>query len=87
MNVLERVHSAIDKGGSTGLSLAVQPLRDAGVKPNMHVGDPKESFAGNPQKVIEWYAGSILDIADNEAFFAVNSWLNYFHVIREQVGG
>ena len=42
------------------------------VQPGVHVGN--KNIEG--EQIIEWYAGQILDIIDNKAWFAMNSIIN-----------
>jgi hypothetical protein len=71
----------VDACGVGGIAEAVKPLRVAlaarGLGPNCHVGIAKKrGYPLTPEETVEWYAGSLLDIVDNEAWWCVNSWLN-----------
>lgn len=74
-DTIRSVAETLDKSGPDKASDIVKPLRDLGITPNMHVGKPKEFFDDN-QHTLEWYAGAIVGIVDDQAWFAVNSWLN-----------
>lgn len=53
----------------------VQPLRDAGIEPNMKVGLEQEAYEEGRTRM-EWYAGQILDVVDSKSWLAVNSIVN-----------
>jgi hypothetical protein len=56
----------------------LQPLRDAlkkaGVEPGCHRGRTDMITGGD--ECVEWYAGEIIDIFNNNALYAVNSVIN-----------
>lgn len=77
-DVLQQVVTAID---STKPGPALDEIRamiaEAGITPNMHVGDPPESFEGDDRKTVEWILGNFADIIDSQAWYAMNSFINY----------
>lgn len=68
---VRRIARALDTASHDEVRALVAPLR-AFVQPNVHVGRTDMT----PDEVVEWYAGQILDIVDEEKWFAVNSWIN-----------
>ena len=50
-------------------------LKERGLEANCHQGKPSEFFT-NEELTIEWYAGQLLDIVDNQSWFAMNSFIN-----------
>jgi hypothetical protein len=71
-NVVREVVLTIDKGGPEEAKAEVERLR--GLIP---VGMPHRGKKNmTEQEVIEWYAGEIVDIVDNQAWFAMNSIIN-----------
>lgn len=67
---------ALDKAGTKDAKRIVEPIRtalaDRGLTPNCRVGQEDLSRS----EIIEWFAGQILDIVDNETWWCVNSLLN-----------
>jgi hypothetical protein len=57
---------------STAISQA-QKLKNVGIKANMNVDLGREL---TPRETLEWYAGSFVDIVEEGAWFAMNTWLN-----------
>jgi len=49
-------------------------FRKAGVVKNIHVGTDPNIFT--PRMKIEWYAGQLLDIVDQEGWVSMNSFIN-----------
>jgi len=72
--LLQRVAGAIDVAGPREVPALVQPLRDAGLTPDMHTEGGAREMTN--RETLEWYGGAILGIVEQEAWFAVNSWLN-----------
>jgi hypothetical protein len=60
------------EAGHEAVGRVISKLKDAGAIRNIHVG----SDAFSEDQITEWYAGQILDVLENEAFFAVNSLIN-----------
>ena len=50
-------------------------FKERGLEANCHQGKPSEFFT-NEELTIEWYAGQLLDIVDNQNWFAMNSFIN-----------
>jgi len=50
-------------------------LTNRGLGGNCHVGgDFSKDVDG--EMTLEWYAGALVDIYDNKAWYAMNSWIN-----------
>lgn len=63
----------IDSGGiATALSVA-KLFSEAGFVINAHLGYNGE---WTPRRTMEWYAGQLLSIVENESWFAMNSLVN-----------
>lgn len=74
MNLRETIKDVVeklDKGSPISALHTVEPLRKF-VKPHIHVG--RTEWSGD-QKA-EWYAGQLLAVVEEEAWFAMNSILN-----------
>ena len=72
--LIRAVALVIDNSNEVTIQDAIEPLKNVGIYANMHVGTPQEHFT--PRMVLEWYAGSIIDIVEKQSWFAVNSWIN-----------
>lgn len=66
----------LDRGGVNSAPAIVEPIRKAlaerGLGPDCHVG----VVGMGPDRALEWYAGQILSVVDQEAWYAVNSLIN-----------
>ena len=62
----------LDEGGMSAVENVKSKLTAAGAVRNIHVG--KKDFTSD--ETVEWYAGQILDILENQSWFAVNSLIN-----------
>ena len=66
----------IEKGGLTGIEAKTAMVRvalfDRGRAPGCHVGLGRDL---TPDETVEWYAGQLLDIVDNKAWFAMNPFI------------
>jgi hypothetical protein len=77
MTTTETVRSviaALDRSGPADVGTIVQPLRDLGIQPGVHVG--RTDMKPGSLEALEWYAGQILEVVDREAWFAMNSLIN-----------
>lgn len=67
---------ALDKSGVEGIEEVVAEVRSAlagrGQEPGCHVGNGQMS----EDEKVEWYAGQMLSIVDNQAWFAMNAYIN-----------
>lgn len=77
-NVIRDAASRIEKGYVTELHAAIKRFKDLGIHAQMHAGRGSEmdSSENGTRLKLEWFAGSLVDIADQNGLFAVNSWLN-----------
>jgi hypothetical protein len=71
--LVRAVVGRIDKGGPENIGMAIKPLRDAGITCGPFRG---EMAKVSPRHGLLWYAGEIIGIVEEEAWFAVNSWIN-----------
>ncbi len=71
-SVVRACISELDNGGLESVESVKTQLIAAGAVRNVHVG--KKDFT--PDEQVEWYAGQILDILENQSWFAVNSLIN-----------
>jgi hypothetical protein len=72
--LISNVVTVVDNSNEGTIEEAIKSLIDAGITANMHVGVPQENFT--QRMVLEWYAGSIINIVEKQSWFAVNSWIN-----------
>lgn len=49
-------------------------LQERGLEAGCHVGNP--GLAPGTDLCVEWYAGQLVEIFNNESYFAVNSFIN-----------
>ena len=81
--LVKQIAKEVDSiGPGATLLKAIQPLYDAGITPNMHVGVDSDKF--NNRMKVEWLGGSVLDIVENQAWFAMNSWINMVSILEEE---
>lgn len=76
--LMRQTVDALENSSPVDIETLVQPLREAGITPNVHVGkgdQMDESYEGR-KMMVEWYAGSLLDCVDKGAWFAINSIIN-----------
>lgn len=76
-SAIRRAIKALDSctiGDMNGVDTAHQILKDANVQVNIHLG--RNDLSDQPVETMEWYAGQILDVIENKAWFAVNSIIN-----------
>ena len=66
--IIRDVIANLENTNEAGALAAVEPLRLVPTRPPGPCTTPRE--------VLEWYAGQILDIVDNDRWFAVNSLIN-----------
>lgn len=71
-SVVRECINELDNGGMGVIESVKNKLTAAGAVRNIHVG--KKDFTSD--ETVEWYAGQILDILENESWFAVNSLIN-----------
>lgn len=77
-SVLENVVVELDKCDClVRTKQIVEPLRKY-VIAGCHVGNSNLNY----HKKLEWYAGQLLKIVDNEAWHVMNATLNFFDVIK-----
>jgi hypothetical protein len=69
-DLTREVVARLEKNGPEEARAIVHPLR-AYVAPGVHEGTRPTGEA-----VVEWYAGQLLQIVDDQAWFAMNSILN-----------
>jgi hypothetical protein len=70
---VRRIVKAIDEDPPDDVQELVAPLRARGIEPHVHVGRPGGSEAVTPELTVEWYAGQLLAIVDEGAWFAMDS--------------
>jgi 8-oxo-dGTP pyrophosphatase MutT (NUDIX family) len=58
-------------------------IEEAGITPGVHVGDPPETFDGDPVKTAEYLLGQWADGIDSKSPF-LNSFRNITHAWIEQ---
>lgn len=89
MEVLKQVVDLVDANGpdTPELATARALIAEAGCYPNMHVGEPKETFEGNQRKIAEWLMGNIADAIDRRQWAQMNSILNLAHCTVERSDG
>lgn len=71
-NELCKIVKKLDEGGTAKVSEVIQDLKNLGAVRNQHLGNKTLT----EDETVEWYAGQGLDILEESAFFAVNSWIN-----------
>lgn len=69
----------VDAGGISELEAVAEAFRAAGYKANEGVGTPCETA----EDKLRWYVGQGISMAEERAYFAVNSWVNYFDVLKD----
>jgi hypothetical protein len=62
----------LDSGGTATLGAVANRFRAVVPAGTPHRGKKDMSR----REVLEWYAGELVDISEQRAYFAVNSWLN-----------
>jgi len=77
-NILRRAVLAIadtDVDGSQSHVNEVRlALQERGLEAGCHVGNP--GLGTGTDLCVEWYAGQLVEIFNNESYFAVNSFIN-----------
>lgn len=74
--LIRKVSADINDAGPATIQTLVQPLREH-VKPDCYVGraaDMDHTDAGYRMQ-LEWYAGQLLDMVDNQQWLGINSWI------------
>lgn len=77
--IIRTVAARVESADSNTVALTVQPLRDAGITADCHVGRGAEMEEDTPaafRLCLEWYAGQLLALVDTQAWHCINSWLN-----------
>ena len=70
--IVRGIADTINGHGPENIDADVQVIRDAGIRPGIHVGRTEWT----PLQIVEWYAGQLLDIVDGRHWYCVNGWLN-----------
>lgn len=63
---------SLDVGGTGVVPSVIENLKAGGVVRNIHLGNTNLDALG----ALEWYGGQILDILEDQSWFAVNSLIN-----------
>lgn len=71
---LREIVLELDKGSPETSGSTIEKLRELGAVRGIHQG--RTDLEGKPEEIVEWYAGQLLDVLENKAFFAVNSIIN-----------
>ena len=58
-------------------------LQERGLEAGCHVGRP--DLGKGTDLCVEWYAGQLVDIFDNESYFAVNSFINCLDIFCPEI--
>lgn len=70
----------LERGSESNAKVIMEPVRAAlaerGLAPGCHVREGADGPALTAEQAVEWYAGQGVSLVDNEAWFAINSWLN-----------
>ena len=81
-DLIETAVKEIDKGDEETVKKHAEIFKSHGIIPKMHVGKPQSWFKEDPVRKLEWYAGTLVGIAEQEGWFAVNTWLNMYDSIK-----
>lgn len=68
--------NAVENVGPSSVKQLVEPVREALTARGLYANCRMGCTAEKPEHIVEWYAGQLLDIVDNEAWFAMNSLIN-----------
>lgn len=72
---LVRHHWArVNIGGPKEAEEASEAFKDAGIKAKVHVGKRPEDFTR--RQIVEWYAGNLVSMVDENELFGMNAWCN-----------
>ena len=71
-NHIREIVKRIEAGGVEQLLEAAEEFRRAGYVAGECVGHTD----WYPEKVVRWYVGQGISLAEKEAYFAVNAWIN-----------
>lgn len=84
--LIREIVTDIEYGNELTALKHIPKLESLGISANMHVGSPLfEKMNGKENKDLteeerllglEWYAGSLIDIVDNEGWHVMNSFIN-----------
>ena len=79
--LVDKAMAELDLGDEDTLNNICNTLLENGYIRNAHVGNA--DIKG--QEALEWFAGQIIDIALNKAYFAVNSILNWWSLHKFEI--
>lgn len=74
--VIKEEAKKVENGAVQELEMAAKRFRDLGIKAGMHTGCGDEMNDASPGQRLEWFAGQLVEMADNKSLLAVNSWIN-----------
>lgn len=69
---LRAIITRLADGGMGSVEGVIASLKELGAVRNQHLGKTDMT----PDETVEWYAGQILDVLEERAWFAVNSVIN-----------
>ena len=72
-NEIREIVKRLDEGGTASVDDTIAALKAAGAVKSCHLDAGREL---TPEETVEWYAGQGLNILEEKAFYAVNSFIN-----------